>query len=135
MWGFLVSGLYQTYKLSQNDYAKDSIFESFCYDKGMFNKLSRNQYVLLIISLALLVSYYIFWRNFNLSEVLNPISVNLAILLIILPLLLISIIPSYVISRTVKIKKPSLYVKVTLFSLTYIIVAFVSVSVLVALGL
>jgi len=101
----------------------------------MSNKPSKTQYILLVVSFALFILYYVFWRNFNLSEAVNPSSVSLSILLVILPLLLISIIPSYVISKAIKVTSPALYVKATLFSLTYIIVAFISVVILVALGL
>lgn len=60
----------------------------------MFIKSSKNQYLLLFVSLLLFISYYVFYRVVNLLSLIDTNSITLSILLVILPLLLISIIPS-----------------------------------------
>lgn len=98
-------------------------------------KPSKKQYVLIFSSIILFVFYYIFWRTLNLSMLVESSSISLSILLVITPLLFISIIPSYVLVKAVNLKKSSMYVNITLFSLIYVVIAFVSAAILFILGI
>jgi len=113
---------------------KDSKFESFCYDKRMFIKPSKNQYLLLSISLVLFILYYIFYRAVNSNSLIETESIALSILLVILPLLFISIIPSYVLAKMINVKDSPFIVIAGLFSLFYILISFVSLIIFSVIG-
>lgn len=113
---------------------QDSVCESFCYDKRMFIKPSKNQCLLFFISLVLFIFYYATYRVINLINLIETNSIALSILLIFLPLLILSIIPSYVLVRMINIKNPSFIVTAVLFSLFYILVSFISLVIFAVIG-
>jgi len=100
----------------------------------MFINPSKNQYLLLFVSLLLFISYYVFYRVVNLVSLIETDSIALSILLVILPLLLISIIPSYVFAKIINVKNPSFIVTAVLFSLSYILISFISLVIFVVIG-
>ena len=113
---------------------KDSIHESFCYDIRMFIKPSKIQYLLLSVSLVLFILYYTVYQLVNLNGLIETDSVSLSILLAILPLLFISIIPSYVLAKIIKANNPPFIVTAVLFSIFYIVITFVSLVITFAIG-
>lgn len=94
------------------------------------NTSYKSLYILSALSLALYVFYYLFWPTFNLYALFNPTSIKMTILVFTLPVLLISLIPSYVIMRRLNVRRASLYVNTWIFIIAYIPVSFISVIVL-----
>jgi len=73
---------------------------------------------------------------FDLSALRNTQAyLSLSILLVLLPVVLIAIIPSYVFMKIVKIKKTSAFVDWVLFTLFYIIVTFIGLAIFLAQGI
>jgi len=97
----------------------------------MLTKPSKNQYLLLFVSLILFVLCAIFWRDL-MSAIFAPESIAMSWLLLILPALLISTIPSYVLTKIVNVKTSSVFINGTIFTLSYIIISFIGVAILFA---
>ena len=113
--------------------------ESFCYDKYMPKipkDAASNQilYVLIVVSLLLSGLYIIFSEAIIEFIPVTPNDIGLAILVICSPLLILSVIESYALTKRFTIKNAAPYVSAFIFCVLYIVIAFINVAVLVASG-
>jgi hypothetical protein len=95
---------------------------------------NKNLYVLLTASLLLSLLYIIFSQTIIEFIPVPTTDIGLSILIICLPLLAISIVESYVLTKIFKIKNAERYVSAFIFCLFYIVIAFANVAILVASG-
>ena len=114
----------------------ESLIPSQVRFEQKLNKHSHdvNAYLLLSVSLILFILYYSFYGTVNLNNAIETESISLSILLIVLPLLFISIIPSYVFAKMINVKKSPFIVVAGLFSLFYIFISFVSLVIFSVIG-
>lgn len=104
------------------------------------NKYLRDiRFVLLAISAILYVLYFMFWRTANLFWLIKPdmasqYSISQSVFIIILPLLFISILPSYFFMKIINIRETPLFTRAVVFSILYILFGFTSIIILLALG-
>jgi hypothetical protein len=94
----------------------------------------KNLYVLLIVSLLLSLLYVIFAQTiigFTPGKIADT---GLSILIACMPLLILSAVESYTLTKIFKIKNTERYVSAFIFCLFYIVTASVNVAVLVASG-
>jgi hypothetical protein len=110
----------------------------------MFEKFQNRywldvRFFLLAISVILFVLYFMFWRTVNLFWLIKPdmasqYSISQSVFVLILPLLLISILPSYTFMKIMNIRETPLFTRAGVFSVLYILFGFTSIIILFALG-
>jgi hypothetical protein len=109
------------------------------FDKHKNRSWLNVQFALLAVSAILYVLYFMFWRTVNLFWLIKPdmasqYSISQSVFVFILPLLLISILPSYISMKSMDIRETPLFTRAVVFSIFYILFGFTSIVILFALG-
>lgn len=98
------------------------------------NSSNKKLYVLLAVGLLLSFLYILFSQTIIDFMPATITDISLLILIACLPLLTISIIESYALTKMFKIKNAETYASAFVFCLFYIVIAFVNVAILFVSG-
>ena len=100
--------------------------------KSVKIKPTKRQYQLLLTSLVLYVLYYVFagefWSVVNLGLSFNSISYATSFFIVFVPLLLISILPSYVLMKLLYLRVSEYIADRALLCLIYIAISVLSIA-------